>query len=278
MSTTAGSSSPGPRSAEYSSDCPASGLFDLTGCVAVVIGGAGVIGGEIADGFSAAGARLAILGRTPGKAAAKAARITAIGGDAIGIDLDATKIADLEMAEAAIARELGTADILVNAVGVNSVTPFFDLDTDEWTRIIDADLTSTFLACQVFGRSMVSSGRGGSIINLSSASSGPPLSRVFTYGVAKAAINNLTQYLARELAMDGIRVNAIVPGFFPGEQNRKILSPERIEAILRHTPMGRLGEPSELVGAAIWLASRHASGFVTGSLIRVDGGFSAMTI
>lgn len=254
------------------------GLFDLTGQVAVVIGGTGVIGGEIVDGFSAAGARVAILGRTPGKASAKAAAIDGTGRHAIGLDVDAVNIAELEAAEDTIARALGTADILVNAVGLNSVTPFFDLSGDEWARIIDVNLTSTFLACQVFGGSMVRSGVGGSIINLSSASSGPPLSRVLAYGVAKAAINNLTQYLARELATAGVRVNAIVPGFFPAEQNRRILSPDRIESILRHTPMGRLGEPNELVGTAIWLASRRASGFVTGSLVRVDGGFSAMTI
>ena len=135
-----------------------------------------------------------------------------------------------------------------------------------------------FLACQIFGRAMVDAGRGGSIINFSSASSGPPLSRVLTYSVAKAGLNSLTQFLARELAPNRIRVNAIAPGFFPAEQNRKLLSEDRVRSILGHTPAGRLGEPDELVGTAVWLASERASGFVTGAIIRVDGGFSAMTI
>jgi NAD(P)-dependent dehydrogenase (short-subunit alcohol dehydrogenase family) len=125
---------------------------------------------------------------------------------------------------------------------------------------------------------MVDRGQGGSIINFSSTSSEVPLSRVLTYSVSKAGINILTRYLARELAPHKVRVNAIVPGFFPAEQNRKLLDDARIESILRHTPMGRLGEADELVGTMIWLASDRASGFVTGALVRVDGGFSAMTI
>jgi NAD(P)-dependent dehydrogenase (short-subunit alcohol dehydrogenase family) len=125
---------------------------------------------------------------------------------------------------------------------------------------------------------MVDRGQGGSIINFSSTSSEVPLSRVLTYSVSKAGVNILTRYLARELAPHGIRVNAIVPGFFPAEQNRKLLDESRIESILRHTPAARLGEPDELVGTMIWLASERASGFVTGALIRVDGGFGAMTI
>ena len=125
---------------------------------------------------------------------------------------------------------------------------------------------------------MVDAGNGGSIINISSASSGPPLSRVLTYSVAKAGLNNLTQYLANELAPYKIRVNAIAPGFFPAEQNRRLLSPDRLDAIVGHTPAARLGEPDELVGTVVWLASESASSFVTGSIVRVDGGFSAMTI
>ena len=135
-----------------------------------------------------------------------------------------------------------------------------------------------FLACQVFGKAMVDAGKGGSIINISSASSGPPLSKVFTYAVAKAGVNQITQFLARELAPNGIRVNAILPGFFPAEQNRKLLTDERVASIMGHTPMNRFGESSELVGAAVYLASREASSFVTGSILRVDGGFTAMTI
>src|SRR5690606_29918031 len=140
------------------------------------------------------------------------------------------------------------------------------------------NLKGVFLACQVFGKDMVESGRGGSIINISSASSGPPLSKVFTYGVTKGGVNQITQFLAREFAPHRVRVNAILPGFFPAEQNRKILTAERTASIMGHTPMGRFGEPCELVGAAVFLASEKAASFVTGSILRVDGGFLAMTI
>jgi NAD(P)-dependent dehydrogenase (short-subunit alcohol dehydrogenase family) len=161
---------------------------------------------------------------------------------------------------------------------VNSTTPFTELSDDEWNRLIEVNLTSVFRSCQVFAPLMRNRPRGGSIINISSASSGPPLSRVLGYGVAKAGVNNITQYLARELASEGIRVNAIIPGFFPAEQNRAVLTRERIDSIIGHTPMRRLGEPEELDGALLWLASSRASGFVTGAMVPVDGGFSAMTI
>ena len=173
---------------------------------------------------------------------------------------------------------LGPVDILVNAAGVNSSTTFLEIHLDEWHRILDADLTAVFVACQVFGRGMIERGTAGSIINISSASSGPPLSRVLAYSVAKAGVNSLTQYLALELAPHHIRVNAIAPGFFPAEQNRALLSEERVRSIIGHTPARRLGEPDELCGTVVWLASAAASGFVTGAIIRVDGGFSAMTI
>lgn len=254
------------------------GIFDLSGKVAVVIGGGGVLGGAIARGFGEAGASVAILGRTPGKAEGAAASLRSDGLVAVGIDVDAISRDELERGCAQVVNDLGTPEVLVNAVGVNSATPFAEISTQEWSRILDSNLTATFLACQVFARQMEVAGRGGSIINFSSASSGPPLSKVLAYGASKAAVNSVTQYLARELAGHGIRVNAILPGFFPAEQNRRLLSPERVEAIIRHTPMRRLGEPTELVGTAIWLASSSASGFVTGALVRVDGGFSAMTI
>ena len=125
---------------------------------------------------------------------------------------------------------------------------------------------------------MIEQGDGGSIINMSSASSSIPLSRVLTYSISKAGVNNLTQFLAREWALQKVRVNALAPGFFPAEQNRKILTQDRVDSIMRHTPMGRFGDPEELVGAIIWLASEEASSFVTGAVIRVDGGFTAMTI
>jgi len=253
-------------------------VFDLDGRVAVVIGGTGVLGGTICHGLGEAGAAVAVLGRSEERAAARVAALEAAGVRAIAVRVDATQPEMVEAARREVEDRLGPVDILVNAPGVNSSTPFFEISLNEWHRLLDANLTSVFVACQVFGRGMVDAGRGGSIINISSASSGPPLSRVLAYSVAKAGLNNLTQYLARELAPDRIRVNAIAPGFFPAEQNRALLSEDRLRAIYAHTPAGRLGESRELVGAAVWLASEAASGFVTGAIIRVDGGFSAMTI
>jgi NAD(P)-dependent dehydrogenase (short-subunit alcohol dehydrogenase family) len=254
------------------------GLFDLTGRVAAVIGGTGVLGGAVSEGLAAAGASVAVLGRSVERGEACVARIATAGGRAASIPTDATDRGSLGRAVAAIEEQLGPVDVLVNAPGVNSSTPFFEISLEEWHRLIDTNLTSVLLACQVFGAAMVKRGEGGSIINFSSASSGPPLSRVLTYSVTKAGINNLTQYLALELAPMHIRVNAIAPGFFPAEQNRRLLSEDRLRAILAHTPAGRLGRPEELVGTVIWLASSAASEFVTGAIVRVDGGFTAMTI
>jgi NAD(P)-dependent dehydrogenase (short-subunit alcohol dehydrogenase family) len=253
-------------------------LFDLSGRVAAVIGGTGVLGGAISHGLADAGAAIAVLGRSAERGEIRRAAIESAGGSATSISVDATDPEALRAALTEIEDRLGPVDILVNAPGVNSTTPFFEIDLEEWHALLDANLTSVFVACQVFGRAMVDAGRGGSIINISSASSGPPLSRVLTYSVAKAGLNNLTQYLAAELAPHRVRVNAIAPGFFPAEQNRKVLSDDRLRAIVGHTPAGRLGEPQELVGAVVWLASEQASSFVTGAIVRVDGGFSAMTI
>jgi len=256
----------------------ANGLFSLTGEVAVVIGGGGVLAGAMAEGLAAAGAAVVTAGRTQQHADERAQSIVAAGGQALGVQCDVTCKADLrKVLDAAVGR-FGKVDILINAAGVNSATPFFEITEEEWHRILDIDLKGVFLACQVFGKAMVDAGRGGSIINISSASSGPPLSRVFTYGVAKGGVNQITQFLARELAPHNIRVNAILPGFFPAEQNRKVLTPERINSILNHTPMKRFGEAAELVGTTVYLASRQASSFVTGAILPVDGGFMSMTI
>ena len=257
---------------------PRTGLFDLTGKVAAVIGGSGALGGAVCRGFADAGASVAVLGRSRERVDEVAASVEARGVRAASVVLDASDRASVEQARAEVEGRLGPVDILVNAVGVNSSTPFFDLDLEEWHRVLDTNLTSCLIACQVFGRAMVDRGAGGTIINFSSTSSEIPLSRVLSYSVSKAGVDILTRYLARELAPHKIRVNAIVPGFFPAEQNRKLLNEARIAAILRHTPAGRLGEADELVGTAVWLASERASGFVTGALVRVDGGFSAMSI
>ncbi|WP_321473954.1 SDR family oxidoreductase [uncultured Paludibaculum sp.] len=255
-----------------------SDLFDLSGKVAAIVGGGGVLAGEMALGLARAGADIAILDFNLDAANARAAQVRELGRRAIGVKVDATKKADLQAALDTILAELGHVEVLVNAAGINSGTPFFEITEEEWHRILDVDLTSVFLACQVFGAHMVQPGKGGSVINISSASSGPPLSKVFTYSVAKGGVNQVTQFLAREWATQGVRVNAILPGFFPAEQNRKLLTDDRVASIMKHTPMNRFGEASELVGAAVYLASDKASSFVTGSIMRVDGGYMAMTI
>jgi len=253
-------------------------MFLLSGKVAAVIGGSGVLGGAMANGLSGAGAKVAILGQTREKIDTRVRAIQGRGGEAIGIICNASDRGALERACSEIVSAWRRVDVLINAPGVNSSTPFFEISEEEWERILDVNLKSVFLACQVFAKQMIKQKAGGSIINISSASSGPPLSKVFTYGISKAGCNNLTQFLACEFAPHKIRVNAIVPGFFPAEQNRKILTKERSAAIFAHTPMARFGEATELIGATLWLASEKASSFVTGAIIRVDGGFSAMAI
>ncbi len=257
----------------YNSD-----LFSLKGKVAVAVGAGGVLAGAIATGLAEAGADVAIVDLNAEAAEARAECIRQAGRKAIGIQANAASKADLEGALETTVGELGHVDILLNAAGINSGTPFFEISEQEWQRILDVNLKSVFLACQVFGKAMVDRGAGGSIINISSASSCPPLSKVFTYSVTKAGVNQITMFLAREFAPHKVRVNAIVPGFFPAEQNRKLLTEERVQKIMGHTPMNRFGEPCELVGAAVYLASERAASFVTGTILRVDGGFLAMTI
>jgi len=252
-------------------------LFDLSGRRAAVVGGTGVLGSQFARCLAGAGAQVTVLGRSAERGGSVVEQITGQGGRARFVYVDVEVRQSVEDAAAVLALA-GGLDVLVNAPGVNSSTPFPELSEDEWHRLLAVNLTSVFRTCQLFAPQMRSRPTGASIINISSASSGPPLSRVFAYGVAKAGLNNATQYLARELAPDGIRVNAILPGFFPAEQNRALLTQERIDAIIGHTPMRRLGSAEELDGTLLWLASGRASGFVTGALVRVDGGFSAMTI
>ena len=253
-------------------------MFDLSGKVAVVIGGGGVLAGTVSEGLAKAGADIAIFDLNAENAVRQTDNISKLGRKSIAITGDASSKDDLARALKLVLEKLGRIDILLNAPGINSATPFFDIPESEWDKIVNVNLKSIFLSCQIFGKQLIEQGQGGSIINFSSSSASPPLSKVFTYGITKAGINNLTQFLAREWAPHNIRVNALVPGFFPAEQNRKILSEERINQILGHTPMNRFGEAEELIGAVLWLASEKAASFVTGSLVRVDGGFGAMTI
>jgi NAD(P)-dependent dehydrogenase (short-subunit alcohol dehydrogenase family) len=253
-------------------------FFDLTGKTAVVIGGTSTLGGAMAVGLGTHGAKVAIAGRNADKGGEFVKRIADAGGTAKFFAAEATQKDSLEKLLADVVAWSGGVDILMNCPGKNSTTPFFDLKMDEWDDIMNVNLKSVVIACQVFAKHMIDRGQGGSIINISSASAEKPLSRVFTYSASKAAVDNVTKFLAREFAPHKVRVNAIVPGFFPAEQNRKVLQPERVAKILGQTPMNRFGEADELQGAAIFLASEKASSFVTGSTVHVDGGFGCMRL
>ena len=255
-----------------------SDLFNLDGKVVAITGAGGHLCSEMARGFAMSGCCLAILDLRPDKAIAVEEELRDLGcHNVISMPIDvAEKDQHVKVLNSIVSR-FGKVDVLVNGAGINSPTPFFDISLEQWRSVIDSQLTGTFLGCQVFGEHMVAN-QSGSIINISSASAGPPLSKAFAYSVSKAGILNLTQNLGREWGQQGVRVNAIRPGFFPTEWNRKnFITPQREQSILSHTPMARFGHPNELVGAILWLAS-DASSFVTGSEVSVDGGFSCMTI
>jgi len=251
-------------------------LFSLKGKIAVVIGGTGELCGAIAEGLAAAGATVAVVGRDAVKAQKRLDKIAKEGGKAEFFPCDTTSKPGLQKLLADVVARFKHVDVLVNGAGVNSPTPFFDISGEEFDKIITVNLKGLMLACQIFGKHMVERGSG-SIINVGSASGLSPLSRVFTYSASKAAVHNLSKNLAREWATQGVRVNILVPGFFPAEQNRKVLSPDRVATIMAKTPMKRFGEAHELVGAALLLAS-DAGSFITGAELVVDGGFDAMTI
>lgn len=254
-------------------------IFSLEGKVAVVIGGSGVLGGSMAVTLGRAAAKVAVAYHKNAEGAENVVRsIEKFGGAAKAVLIDSTSTQGIEKGKAAILSLWGKVDVVVNAPGVNSPKPVFDIEEEEWHRILDTNLKGVFLSCRVFGKQMIEQKTGGSIINISSVSSEIPLSKVFTYSISKAGVNNMTKFLAREWAPHNVRVNAIMPGFFPAEQNRKILTEERRKSIFAHTPMARYGEPEELSGALLWLASDKASSFVTGTVIPVDGGFTGMTI
>jgi NAD(P)-dependent dehydrogenase (short-subunit alcohol dehydrogenase family) len=253
------------------------GLFNLKGKVAAITGGGGHLCGEMARGLARAGVKVAVLDLRPAKAEAVRDEIRAAGGEAMAAPVDVTNKASFQEALRLTLDAFGRVDILVNGAGMNAPTPVLQIPEEEWEQILHVNLRGTLYGCQVFGESMLGQGAG-SIINISSASAGPPLSKAFTYSVSKAGVKNLTQNLAREWATRGVRVNALRPGFFPTEWSLKnFIDPARDAAIKGHTAMKRYGQPKELLGAVLWLAS-DASGFVTGAEIAVDGGFSCMTI
>ena len=270
-------------------------LFDLSGKVAVVTGATGVLGGAMTRGLAMAGARVGVLGRRKERAEEVAAEVGNRGGEALALPADVLNGEQLEDARDAVLERWGRVDILDNVAGgnvpaatVGEDATFFGLPEEPLREVFDLNLLGTVLPSQVFGEPMTggqSSEVEGSIVNISSMAAQKPLTRVAGYSAAKAAVENLTRWLAVELAHKygpGLRVNAIAPGFFLGEQNRELLMhedgslTERGQAIVEHTPARRFGEPEELVGTLIWLCS-PAARFVTGVVVPVDGGFGAFS-
>jgi NAD(P)-dependent dehydrogenase (short-subunit alcohol dehydrogenase family) len=249
-------------------------LFGLSGQTAVVIGGAGVLGGALCAGLVQAGAHVVVADLTEEGCKARVKALQELGGRATFCIVDVTRRESIENLLAETLKQTGQADILVNCAGVNVGNSFLDATDADWDRVLSINLKAVFQACQVFARHMVSSG-GGAIVNIGSVTSHLPLSRVFAYATSKAGVLSLTRNIAHEFGDKNVRVNAICPGFFPAEQNRKLLDAERIDNIIRHTPMRRFGEPEELVGALLLLVSPKAGRFVTGSAVNVDGGFTA---
>ena len=264
--------------------------FDIQDRVAVVTGGYGVLGGRMAAGLAAAGARVTVLGRSADKAEAKAAALREAGGEARAIVADVLDVGSLEAALGQVAEAWGPPEILVNAAGGNvarartDTQTFFDVPLDAFEEVLRLNFHGCVLPTRVFGAAMAEAGRG-AIVNVSSMAAGQALSGVPGYSAAKAAVDNFTRWMAVDLARrygDGLRVNAIAPGFFVADQNRAVLLNDdgsytpRAQTIVANTPMGRFGDPDELVGPLLWLCSDAAS-FVTGAVIPVDGGFQVFS-
>ena len=249
-------------------------MFGLDGRTAVVIGGAGVLGGALCAGLAQAGAHVLVADVTEEGCKARVAELEKLGGKASFAVIDVTKRASIEAVLEESKKPTGRCDILVNCAGVNNGTDFLDHSEEWWDRVMEINLKGTFMACQVFGRHMVEGGTG-SIVNIGSVTSHLPLSRVFGYSASKAAVLNLTRNIAHDFGTKGVRVNCICPGFFPAEQNRKLLDQKRIDSIMDGTPMRRFGEPEELIGALLLLVSPVGGQFITGTHINVDGGFTA---
>lgn len=245
--------------------------------VVALTGAAGFLVSRLAQDLIGKGWRVALLDKDARKLYSFAAMLRKQSKEFMALPLDVTQKRSYQAALKAILLKWGRIDAAILGAGINAPTPFMKISLLEWNRILAVQLTGTMLGCQVFGEQMLKQGKG-SIITISSASSGPPLSKAFTYSVAKAGVKNLTQNLAREWGDKGVRVNALRPGFFPTEWSKKhFIDKARAKAILGHTPMKRYGRPSELVGAVAWLLSDESS-FVTGAEIAVDGGFTCMTI
>lgn len=263
---------------EYDSGVFFKGLFDLEGKVAVVIGGTGVLCGAMAWGLWRAGCRIVLVGRNRGKAESHFQQWGSPPDEARFFQADVTRRDEVVTIIPAVTEWFGRIDIWINGAAINPPIPYFDITDEEFDTILDANLKTVHMACQVIGRHWIDNGHRGCIINMSSMAAVRPLSRIFVYSLSKAALLNLTQNVAREWAPHGIRVNALCPGFFPAEQNRRVLDESRVKAIMDHTPMRRFGDAEELIGATLLLASEKAGSFVTGSNLVVDGGFSVTSI
>ena len=250
------------------------GLFGMDGQVAVIVGGAGELGGALGAGLGQAGARIIVADMSEEACKARVVTLKTLGIDAVPVAVDVTKRGSIQQLLTTSLELTGKVDILVNCAGINVGTPFVEVDPILWDKIFAVNLKGTMETCQVFIESMLQNKSGGSILNVGSVTSDKPLSRVFAYAASKAGVVNLTQNIAQEFAGRKIRVNAICPGFFPAEQNRKLLDDQRVENIMRGTPMGRYGTPDELVGAALLLLSPKAGSYMTGSVVYVDGGFT----
>ncbi len=249
-------------------------LFGMEGKVAVVIGGAGELGGALSAGLGQAGAHVVVADMGEDGCKARVATLAEQGVSASYTVVNITHRTSIKALLAEALNVTGQVDMLVNCAGINVGTPFLEVDPDQWDKIFAVNLRGMMEACQIFIEAMLKNEDGGSILNIGSVNSDRPLSRVFAYAASKAGVVNLTQNIAQEFATNNIRCNAICPGFFPAEQNRKILDPERVDNIMRGTPMRRYGTPDELVGAALLLLSQKAGSYITGSTVYVDGGFT----
>lgn len=253
-------------------------LFGLSGRVAVVVGGTGTLGGALALGLARAGAAVVVAGRDAERGRRCIEQIASGGGQGAFLPVDVTSRESIAGLLEAVLRQFGRADMLVNGAGVNAASGYFEVRDEDWDRVMTSNLKAVHWGCQIFGRHMAEARDRGAILNIASVTAHLPLSKVFAYSASKAAVVNLTQNVARELAPLGVRVNALCPGFFPAEQNRRILDAERTARVMAQTPMARFGEPEELVGAALLLLSPRAGSFITGAAVYVDGGFTAMRL